>query len=572
MNVAAAPSESVGEGDEVLISVRGLRKFFPIRGGITSRTVSFVRAVDGVDMDIRKGRSMGLIGESGCGKTTVGRCILQLLTPTEGTVTFGGHEITGVKRPWLLTLAGVLFGFATALNAFAAMLIFVSLQTFHQFPFATVQFGVPQVPAIIMALVAVASSLVAGSGAMERERWGRTVQAGLVAAAMGAPLAALGVVLVLLARGEFGKDTVRSLRKDMQIVFQDPFGSLNPRMLVRHIVGEPLQAFRSDVPERYPGTEIARRRVTNTGIEGLTADLLERVGLNPEHLNRFPHEFSGGQRQRICVARALALKPSFVVLDEPTSALDVSVQAQILNLLKDLQRERGLTYLFISHHLAVIRHMCDDVAVMYLGQIVEQAPNAMFFASPGHPYTIALLSAIPAVDPEERRERIVLEGDVPSSANPPAGCRFHTRCMFALERDPVEVDLSLPEGEHEFPVNDARAALRTVQLVVGDRVIDPAGSVEFEVEDRGQDGVALKIFMDLPPSVSARARYRRYRKECAFDEPKLVEVAPSHRVACHFHNEVVQAVEEADRTGRPISQVISQMRAPLLPGGGTPKE
>jgi len=560
---AAAAAPAGTSPREVLIQVRGLRKYFPIRGGITSRTVSFVRAVDGVDLDIHRGKSVGLIGESGCGKTTVGRCILQLLTPTEGSVSFRGEEISGRKRPLGLTVAATMFGVAAAVQAFAILVNFVSWQTFQSIPFPATWLGLPQGVAFAASLVAVAACAVAGTAAADGERLGRTLQAGVVASAMGSPLAAAATLIVLASRRAFGRDTVRSLRKDMQIVFQDPFGSLNPRMLVRHVVGEPLQAFRHEVPGRYPGVEAARGRATNAGIEGIAADLLARVGLNPEHLNRFPHEFSGGQRQRICVARALALKPSFIVLDEPTSALDVSVQAQILNLLKDLQRERGLTYLFISHHLAVIRHMCDDVAVMYLGRIVEQAPNAPLFAAPGHPYTLALLSAIPAVDPEERRERIVLEGDVPSPANPPAGCRFHTRCMFAIERETQEVAPSFLAGERVLEVADARAVASTVRLVVGDREIDPAGSVEFEVEDRGEKGVAVKVFMDLPAGAPVRVRYRRYRSECAFDEPALAEVGPGHKVACHFHGEVRSAVEEAEATARPVGEVIHRLRAPL---------
>jgi peptide/nickel transport system ATP-binding protein len=553
---------------DLLIQVRGLRKYFPIRGGVTSRTVGFVRAVDGVDLDIRRGKSMGLIGESGCGKTTVGRCILQLIAPTEGTVAFGGSQISDRRRARPLTLAATLLGVAAAVQAFGIILIAAAWQTYLGLPYLPAMLGVSQEVALVMSLVAVVAAAAAGAGAADQERLGRTLQMGALATLMGSPLAGAGTVVVLAARREFSKETVRSLRKDMQIVFQDPFGSLNPRMLVRNIVGEPLQAFRYDVQARYPDAETARGRATNAAIEKITADLMARVGLNPEHLNRFPHEFSGGQRQRICVARALALKPSFLVLDEPTSALDVSVQAQILNLLKDLQRERRLTYLFISHHLSVIRHMCDDVAVMYLGQIVEQAPNAPLFASPGHPYTLALLSAIPAVDPAERRERIVLEGDVPSPANPPSGCRFHTRCMFSLERETQEVALTATEGGKQYLVDDPRAAARTVRLVVGDRVLDPTGSVEFEVEERPQKGLALKVFMEVPPGASVRARYQRYRSQCAFDEPALVEVAPSHRVACHFHGEVEAAVAEAASTGRPVGEVIHRVRAPLPVAAG----
>jgi peptide/nickel transport system ATP-binding protein len=556
-------------GDDTLVSVRGLKKFFPIRGGIASRTVGFVRAVDGVDLDIRRGKSMGLIGESGCGKTTVGRCILQLLAPTDGSVVFAGREITARKRPPVIAAATALFGLAAALQGFSFLVNFMSRETLEGLPYPLSYLGVPTLYQLFLSPLAVVLCAAAGTAASDQERFDRALLYGALAAAVCvSPLAALGTVMVLLGHRQFGEQTVRALRKDMQIVFQDPFGSLNPRMLVRNIVGEPLRAFRDEVSVRYAGVDLRRGRASNAAIERITGDLMARVGLNPEHLNRFPHEFSGGQRQRICVARALALKPNFVVLDEPTSALDVSVQAQILNLLKDLQKERGLTYLFISHHLAVIRHMCDDVAVMYLGKIVEQAPNRELFAQPGHPYTIALLSAIPAVDPKERRERIVLEGDVPSPANPPSGCRFHTRCMIALEREVVEVPVALAPGSNEFEILDTRAAARTVRLAVGDRVVDPQGTVELEVEERGDGGLALKVFMPLPPGVPVRAQYRRFRAECAQSEPALLEVAPGHRVACHFHREVQEALTAAEATGLPVGTVLLQAREPQVPPPG----
>jgi len=291
---------------QTLLEVNDLKKHFPIRGGVLGRTVGYVYAVDGVSFKIGKGETMGLVGESGCGKTTVGRCILRLIETTAGEIRFEGLDITKID---------------------------------------------------------------------DRQ--------------------------------------MAKLRPKMQIVFQDPYASLNPRMTIKDIVGEPMLVNRI-----ARGLELRRR----------VLELLLMVGLTEDHMNRFPHEFSGGQRQRIGVARALALNPEFIVLDEPTSSLDVSVQAQTLNMLQDLQKKLDLTYLFISHNLSVIKHMSDRIAVMYLGKIVEIASKAELFRSQLHPYTQALFAAIPIPDPEISRERIVLGGDVPSPVNPPSGCRFHPRC------------------------------------------------------------------------------------------------------------------------------------------------
>ena len=304
---AARERDARGAGArEELVRVRGLFKHFAIEGG-----EDVVRAVDGVTFEIRRGETLGLVGESGCGKSTAGRCLLRLIEPTRGEIEFEDRDV--------LAMSG----------------------------------------------------------------------------------------------GE-----LRRLRREMQIIFQDPYASLNPRMKVRDIVSEPLVIHRL-------GDRAERREHV--------AELLRKVGLDPDYMNRYPHEFSGGQRQRIGIARALALNPKLIVADEPVSALDVSVQAQVINLLEDLQKEFSLTYLFISHGLAVVEHISTRVAVMYLGRIVEIADARELYLNPLHPYTVALLSAIPIPDPKEKRDRIILKGDVPTSRNPPSGCRFRTRCPMAIE-------------------------------------------------------------------------------------------------------------------------------------------
>lgn len=300
-----------------LLAVTDLETHFPIRKGILRRVVGAVRAVDGVSFAVDRGRTLGLVGESGCGKTTVGRSLLRLIEPTAGGVAFAGRDLRGLS----------------------------------------------------------------------------------------------------------GRE-MRPLRRRMQIVFQDPYGSLNPRMTVRAILEEGLLVHAlGDRTER-------QRRMTAA---------LDRTGMPATALARYPHEFSGGQRQRIAIARALVLEPELIVLDEPVSALDVSIQAQVVNLLVELRKELGLTYLFISHDLSVVEYVADDVAVMYLGRLVEKAPSQEIYSAPLHPYTHALFSAVPRVDPAKRRGRIVLPGDVPSPANPPAGCRFHPRCPLA-ERACREID------------------------------------------------------------------------------------------------------------------------------------
>jgi oligopeptide/dipeptide ABC transporter ATP-binding protein len=346
-----------GDAQPVVLSVRNLRKYFPIRGGFFGTRVGDVRAVDGVSMDIYEGETVGLVGESGCGKTTVGRMLLRLIEPTSGHAYYRPpHEVMD------------------RLNALY-----------------------PQLPA---------------TARDENNGKATTVPPGAQRA-----LAELDALADKYSLYRMPARKMRRLRGKLQIVFQDPFSSLSPRMLVKDILAEPLEV-------HHAGTRAQRAaRVTQ---------LLQDVGLNPEHEWRFPHEFSGGQRQRIGIARALALRPEFIVLDEPTSALDVSVQAQILNILKRLQTDQRLAYLFISHHLSVVRAMSHRVVVMYLGVVVETAETDALFTQPLHPYTQALLSAIPIPDPELKRDRVVLQGDVPSPAAPPSGCRFHTRCPAVM--------------------------------------------------------------------------------------------------------------------------------------------
>ena len=302
---------------QYILMVNKLRKYFPIKGGMVSRTVGYVKAVDGITFNIRRGTTMGLVGESGCGKTTVGRTILRLSgDKTGGQVLFNGQEVY-----------------------------------------------------------------------------------------------------------DLSPKEMRPLRTKMQIIFQDPFFSLSPRLPVGEIIGEAVRE---------------HNLVPANQFDDYIDKIMDNCGLQPFHKDRYPHEFSGGQRQRICIARALALNPEFVVCDEPVSALDVSIQAQIINLLKDLQEQYKLTYLFISHDLSVVEHISDSVGVMYLGSLVEYGDTADIFRNPLHPYTKALFSAIPVPDPTVKMDRIVLEGSIPSPANPPSGCKFHTRCKYCMERCKVE--------------------------------------------------------------------------------------------------------------------------------------
>lgn len=350
-------------GDPPLLKVHDLCTYFPVRRGLLRRTVAQLKAVDGVSFQVHRGQTLGLVGESGCGKSTVARTILRLIRPTMGSVTFAGHDVLAADRVQL-----------------------------------------------------------------------------------------------------------RTLRRQMQIIFQDPVGSLNPRMTVERIVGEPLTVY---------------RLAKGSALHDHVASLLKRVGLSPDHAQRYPHEFSGGQRQRIGIARAIALEPRFIVCDEPVSALDVSIQAQILNLLSDLQDDLGLSYLFIAHNLAVIEHFCDRVAVMYLGRIVETADRNTLYREPRHPYTQALLSAVPQAEPSRKAQRMVLAGEVPSPINPPEGCAFHPRCFLTRQL-----------AEHA-------GADQTVQVTI-------------------------------------QGRATRVMRRCVDQVPGLapIDSTPLHCTACHFHDQI----------------------------------
>ncbi|MCL4333261.1 MAG: ATP-binding cassette domain-containing protein [Candidatus Thermoplasmatota archaeon] len=338
---------------EVLIDAIGLRKYFPIKGGVSGRTMGYVYAVDDVNVRIYKGETVGLVGESGCGKTTLGRVLLDLAEPTAGMLFYKPEDSISDK----------------------VSEIYKNLKT--------------NKPSELKK--------------EEKKIVGEAKRADVFR----------------------NKSRNREFRKKVQIVFQDPVSSLDPRMLIKDVIAEPI------IINGVPLEDGKRKKLKGDELLSYMKEMIGEMGLNEDHLFRFPHEFSGGQRQRIAIARAISIRPEFLVLDEPTSALDVSVQAQILSLLKQLQQKYGMTYLFITHNLAVIRAMSDRVIVMYLGKIVEMSKTDELFNTPIHPYTQALLSAIPIPDPERKREILVLSGDVPSPANPPPGCRFHTRCIFA---------------------------------------------------------------------------------------------------------------------------------------------
>ncbi|WP_371599551.1 ABC transporter ATP-binding protein [Streptomyces sp. NBC_00564] len=400
---AVIPQQATAPDDrEVLLRVKGLKKHFPIRKGVLQRQVAAVKAVDGIDFEVRKGETLGVVGESGCGKSTMGRVITRLQDPTGGTIEFEGQDITRL-----------------------------------------------------------------GAGKM------------------------------------------RPLRRDIQMIFQDPYGSLNPRHTIGSIVSAPF---------RLQGVE------PEGGVKKEVQRLLELVGLSPEHFNRYPHEFSGGQRQRIGIARALALKPKLVVADEPVSALDVSIQAQVVNLMDDLQSELGLTYVIIAHDLSVVRHVSDRIAVMYLGKIVELADRTSLYEAPMHPYTKALMSAVPVPDPKRRgakSDRILLKGDVPSPISPPSGCRFHTRCWKAtaicktaepplIELKPgQQVACHHPENAEDQAPQDtvllsaAKVALETVELVPAVDAAEVSGEAPAEVSVETPDEAEAATSDEAPAEAVA---------------------------------------------------------------------
>ncbi|MGW1533190.1 ABC transporter ATP-binding protein [Streptomyces aureus] len=413
---AAAPAHHAksSESSEVLLRVQGLQKHFPIRKGVLQRQVGAVKAVDGIDFEVRKGETLGVVGESGCGKSTMGRVITRLQDPTGGTIEFEGRDITRLSA-----------------------------------------------------------------------------------------------------------SKMRPMRRDIQMIFQDPYGSLNPRHTIGSIVSAPFR-LQNVEPEGGVKKEVQR--------------LLELVGLSPEHYNRYPHEFSGGQRQRIGIARALALKPKLVVADEPVSALDVSIQAQVVNLMDDLQSELGLTYVIIAHDLSVVRHVSDRIAVMYLGKIVELADRTSLYEAPMHPYTKALMSAVPVPDPKRRgakSERILLRGDVPSPIAPPSGCRFHTRCWKATQvcktTEPPLIELRPgqrvachhPENAPDQAPQDVvllSAAREAVELVSGVESAEVSGTAPAELAAEDEAAATEEAATEAPAKAEAATEEAPVEEAAATEE------------------------------------------------------
>ncbi|WP_246279785.1 ABC transporter ATP-binding protein [Natronomonas salina] len=440
--------------EEPIVRVEGLTKHYDATGGFVDRLLGheeIVRAVDDVDLELREGETLGVVGESGCGKTSLGRAMLQLIEPTSGSVYYRDEDLT-----------------------------------------------------------------------------------------------------------EMSKGRLREVRKDLQYIFQDPFSSLNPRMTVGDIIGEPL-----DIHDLASGQDRTNR----------IHDLLETVGLNASHAHRYPHEFSGGQRQRIGIARALAVDPEVIICDEPVSALDVSVQAQILNLLEDLQAEFGLSYVFIAHDLSVVEHISDRIAVMYLGEIAEIGETPEVFEPPYHPYTEALLSAIPEPDPLWEGDQILLSGNVPSPIDPPSGCRFHTRCPQVIQPEDVDV----PQGEWralmDLKIRLADAdGLETVTARAADADgTDPAEAPEtalearvreeFDLPERLSDPSLREAFADAVARLedgdvdaAHEALRAAVRSPCEHEDPALVDVTDTHRVAClRFEEGYPDPGEVPDRATDPTT-------------------
>ncbi|WP_336345114.1 ABC transporter ATP-binding protein [Halalkalicoccus ordinarius] len=442
----------MASGEEPILRVEGLRKYYDTSSGFVDSLLGrgqSVKAVDGVDLELYEGETLGVVGESGCGKTTLGRSLLRLVEPTEGSVYYRGADLTDASP------------------------------------------------------------------------------------------------------GE-----LRDRRKDLQYVFQDPFSSLNPRLTVGDIVGEPL-----DIHGIAEGEKRTER----------VYELLETVGLSPSHTSRYPHEFSGGQRQRIGIARALAVDPEVIVCDEPVSALDVSVQAQILNLLEDLQEEFGLSYVFIAHDLSVVEHVSDRVAVMYLGEIAEIGTTAEVFSPPHHPYTEALLSAIPEPDPLWTGERILLSGTVPSPIDPPSGCRFHTRCHHVIQPGDYDLpqeewrsilDLKLRVGDAEtlesLTVTDAGGGEGTRPMDPADAsraTLDELVRAEFDLPERVSDPSAEEVLSEATDELQAgRIAGAHERLEegfvspCERDRPEAIRTGESHHIACHLYDDRYDA-ERDDTSG-----------------------
>ena len=443
MTSAQMSERSDERESEYVVSVRKLRRHFPVKEGIFQRVAGHVRAVDDVSFDIRRGETVGLVGESGCGKTTLGRCISGLLNPTEGGVYFGLESEAHRELNELLERP---------------------------------------------------------SGARSPEEEQR-----------------LEELTRLYRIDAMPKKRWAEYRRNCQVVFQDAFSSLNPRQLVKDIVGRPLKVY---------------REASGSELNGRVIELLDSVGLGEQHLYRYPHQFSGGQRQRISIARALALEPKFIVLDEPTSALDVSVQAQILNLLHRLQKEHGLTYLFITHDLHVVRHMSDRIVVMYLGQICELGPSQEVFGSPRHPYTEALIAADPTEE-SQGRDGFRLLGPIPDPARPPQGCRFHTRCPVATEFCGWDVDDVVRQLESSGVSIEGVSGVK--------RHSEFSADLDFETE---QQAVKLvdELHSDAVPAVMKASLSRLERSDTrvsvVFDpveEVRLENVGPEHETACVLH-------------------------------------